>query len=227
MAWNWPRDIFQVRAERNRYKEEVKRLAAKLDLCQNELSKLRRNSSSENASKPQTPVSPIEDKPVFDDDEEEQTVEKIPVSNKKPTVKDSSVQTEREDAKEPAENFVSMTSLDSGLPANSQTGSNKTGSNDTESANNDTSTTEEDIKELDQISRFLNDAVSLAGSEQATRLKFRLEEAAKTLEAEREDKNELCAQIEDLQTRLSKAESVNDELTMGKRELERDLNRIR
>eukprot|EP00095_Tigriopus_kingsejongensis_P007653 maker-scaffold116_size340332-snap-gene-0.27 protein:Tk07653 transcript:maker-scaffold116_size340332-snap-gene-0.27-mRNA-1 annotation:"coiled-coil domain-containing protein 102a-like" len=40
-------------------------------------------------------------------------------------------------------------------------------------------------EEDDQITRFLNDALVLAGSEQATMLKFRLEEALKTVDAER------------------------------------------
>ena len=79
-------------------------------------------------------------------------------------------------------------------------------------------------EEPDRIGRFLNDAVSsLAGSEQATMLKFRLDEALKTVEAERGDKKGLLQEIEGMHIQLATLEAQNDELRIARQEASREL----
>lgn len=78
----------------------------------------------------------------------------------------------------------------------------------------------------DRMSRFLSD-VSTFQEPSASMLQFRLDEAIKTLEAERRDKDSLLKETEALQDQKGILEAKCDELALARADLAKDLTRLK
>ncbi|TRY72433.1 hypothetical protein TCAL_08143 [Tigriopus californicus] len=245
---NWRDKWSKVRSERNRYKDELKRVQSKMESQAHEINKLKHERDQARANlelSSNEPSSPqgsntsfrIFKKPSYvgnrDQGCQTETARGSEVSKTEaqsqtegPNPGPCSIDDMDFDLTVTSANYMvngpkkpipgmrgpevevlSPASVDSGVPQSLESQSEKTFQDE----------------DCNQISRFLNDAMTLAGSEHATMLKFRLDEALKTVDAERRDKSELLSEIESLHSQVTAVESQCDELRIARQETSRDL----
>ena len=205
---NWRDKWSKVRSERNRYKEEAKRLASRLEAANHEVNKSRGKS-----------------------EEVDRLRERLRQElNTRPNVRSVSTNTEAAaeaevvDTTVTSANFLFSSSSGLNKPSSFSPLNNHSGASVDSGLAAQSSSCNDEHEHHDQLSRFLDDSVSLAAtSEQQNMVKFRLEEALKTVEAERSDKQGLVREIDSLQDQVSSLESTCDELRVARQEASREL----
>ena len=224
---NWREKWSKVRAERNRYKDELKRLSLKHEAALADLNKQRPNALDESLKVRNYYPGGIECRKSY---------------------KNQQVQTEAEaKTKKDLELDYSVTSFRVGQVPGDGVGDIKQladGANDWNPFLEDKCVETPAKPLVDQaeqadsgvftalpsdtrMSRFLRDVSRQQHVEQSNMLQCRLDEALKTLEAEKSDKEGLHREIEAQQEQLATLESKCDEATMAKSELTQNISALK
>jgi len=217
-----------VRAERNRYKEEAKRASARVEALIHRVNKAESERDSAAAvarewKAIQASATLVARVPIVTQETASQTTA-TGATVERATNTENEVKTEKESTSEQADLTVTSANF---LYNEPKGGSSEDSGVPPLPMDSDGSMSTADNVENQQISRFLNDALSLEASggpaEQINHVKFRLEEALKTLEAERGHKQTLLREIDGLHEQVSALESESDGLRIARQEASRDL----
>lgn len=221
---NWRDKWSKVRTERNRLKDDLKRLTARHEVTVDDLRKQLQQQQQEVAHKVRN---------------------YFPGGHVSKTYRVQQVQTDCQTTDATSNTSPTMFDMTvnsfARVPVNheEQSGKHKTRDESTDSGVMMRTTcsltgcdaAEQDVvgstNQCEQMNRFLSDVSALHSAEQATMLQLRLDEAVKTLRVEREDKSQLQSEIETLHGQVCSFEVKCDELTLDKVQIQRDLDCLR